>query len=172
MKRSRRPTAATARSLREFDALNFAEQERRRKALKALSLMRNEGLSRKRAAQSVGITPSAMQKIVEPALEKRGHRYVASKGDRLVRFLVVPDARGGKREVAIRGSRQATLIAEYDNAVRRYVYTGDPSGLERFHGVTINSAGEHVPLLTDLDRIDWLSHSHQLSFESIYARIA
>jgi hypothetical protein len=166
-----RAHAARVRSVDEYYALPYDEQLRRQKALKALSLMRTQGLSRTRAAKEIGISPASLQRIAGKAIVKDGSRYRAAKSDRLLRVMVVP-APGGKLEVGIRSAREATLISEYDNAVRRYVYTGDPSDLARFKGRSITVNGEKIEFLTDLRQLDRLAHAGELSFESIYARVA
>lgn len=177
MKKRTRPkrkiTAANIRNALEFDALPHREQERRRKAFKALTLMRSQGYTKTAAARAVGISPKSFQDIAGAALRKSpGGKYSVTKGDRLLRVMVIPDRRIGNLEVAIRGSRKASLVAQYDNAVKHYVYTGDASLLQRFEGMTITSNGRRITLLTELDEIDWLAQSHELSFESIYAKAA
>lgn len=166
-----RPTAARVRNLDEFFALPYREQLRREKALKAISLMRTQGLSRTRAAKEAGISPGVLQKIAGKAIVKHGSRYEAAKSDRLLRVMVIP-AYGGKLEVGVRSARTATLISEYDNAVRRYVYTGNASELARFQDLTITANGEKLEFLTDLRELDRLARAGALSFESIYARVA
>ena len=166
-----RPTASRVRNVNEYYALPFMEQLRRQKAFKAISLMRTQGLSRTRAAKEAGILPVALQKIAGKAIVKDGGRYKVAKSDRLLRVMVVP-APGGKFEIGVRSARTASLISEYDNAVRRYVYTGNSSDLARFRGRFISANGEKIELLTDLRQLDKLARSGELSFESIYARVA
>ena len=79
----------------------------------------------------------------------------------------------GKQEIAVRDSRQATLIAEHWNASDKYLATGEQSPLGKFKGKTITDANgaEHL-LLTDTAELDRLGNAGVLSFESIYARVA
>ncbi len=166
-----RPSAARVRNVDDFNALPFAEQLRRQKAFKALSLMRTQNMSRTRAARAAEISPSALQRIAGKAIVKDGSRYRASKSDRLLRVMVLPTP-GGRLEIAVRSARAAKLISEYDNAVRRYVYTGNAADVARFKDRFVTTAGAKIEFLTDLRQIDKLARAGALSFESIYARIA
>jgi hypothetical protein len=105
------------------------------------------------------------------ALRKRANgQYKAKASDRLLRVLVIP-TREGLREIAVRDSRQASQIAEYWNAVHRYLETGDKSALRKFRRKRITDAnGVRVPLLTDLGELDRLGSAGVLSFESLYAK--
>ena len=167
-KKPRRPSSSDVRSVDEFYALPYREQLRREQALRALWLMRNRGMSREAAAKEVGAAPRSVQKIVGQSLQKVGGRYQPAKGDRLLRIMVVP-APGGRVELAVRGSRNASQISAYDRAVKHYIYTGDPTSLSRFDGKTIMSGRQRVPLLTDQRALDRLARAHAISFESIYA---
>lgn len=71
----------------------------------------------------------------------------------------------GLRTVETRGSGGASRLSAHANAVRNYIYTGDSSELERFHGMRVGG----VELETDLDRIDEWARRGELSFEDIYA---
>ena len=77
----------------------------------------------------------------------------------------------GLRETAVRGTRRASMVGTYWNAVHRYLETGDASALDEFEGKHLTDAkGVKVPLLTDLPELDRLGSAGVLSFESIYAR--
>ena len=58
----------------------------------------------------------------------------------------------------------ASTAARHDNAVRKYLYTGDHGDLDEFDGVSV--AG-HV-LETDLDWLDLLALTGEIRFEDIY----
>lgn len=166
-----RPSAARVRNVDEFHALPFTEWLRRQKTFTGLSLMRTKQMSLTQATREVGISPSAFQRIAGKALVKDGGRYRASKSDRLLRVMVLPTP-GGRLEIAVRSARAAKLISEYDNAVRRYVYTGNTADLVFFKGRFIRTDGAKIEFLTDLRQIDKLRRAGALSFESIYARVA
>ncbi|HEY7405868.1 MAG TPA: hypothetical protein VIB39_20250 [Candidatus Angelobacter sp.] len=85
--------------------------------------------------------------------------------------LLIPTPTG-LTEITIRDSRQATQLAEYWNAVQRYLQTGDESELRRFKGKHIKDAkGRSMPLLTDTQELDRLGNAGVLSFESLYVRV-
>jgi hypothetical protein len=77
----------------------------------------------------------------------------------------------GLRAVAIRGNRQATKLAEFSNAVQKYLQTGDVSDLSKFQGKSIKDADgvEHL-LITDRKQLNRLGSAGVLTFESLYAR--
>jgi hypothetical protein len=138
-----------------------------------VSKMRSEKLSLQKAAQDHGISPRTVKKWAGKALQKRANgKWVASKSDNLLRVLTIPTS-DGTREVAVRGSKQATLLADYWNAVHRYLETGDASRLIKFRGKHIKDAtGEQLPLPTDRAELNRLGSAGVLSFESLYARSA
>ncbi len=79
----------------------------------------------------------------------------------------------GTRELAVRGSYQASLLGEYWNSVHHYLATGASSRLNKFRGKYIKDAnGVNVPLPTDRAVLNRLGSAGVLSFESLYARNA
>lgn len=136
-----------------------------------VSKMRADGLSLNKAAREIGISPSTVLRWGKTALRKnKSGRYVARKSDRLLRVLLVPTSEGA-REIALTDSRQATILAEYWEAVQKYLETGDASGLQKFRGqVLTDASGAKIPLLTDLNELNRLGSAGVLSFESIYLR--
>jgi hypothetical protein len=138
-----------------------------------ISKMRSEKTSLQKASREAGISPHTVVRWGGTALQKRSNgRYSAKSNDRLLRVLMVPTPEG-KREIAVRGSRQATLLAEYWNAVHRYLETGDASRLAKFKGKYIKDAsGAQVLLPTDRAELNRLGSAGVLSFESLYSRSA
>lgn len=65
------------------------------------------------------------------AFRKRSGRWVASRSDRVQRYLQTYE-HGVRRSVLVSDSRTATLLSRYANAVRRYLDTADPSRLSEF----------------------------------------
>ena len=61
-------------------------------------------------------------------------------------------------------SGTASLIGNYWNAIRRYLWTGDMSELEKFEGESVN----FHRLLTDPDLIDDWDRVGELELDSIY----
>jgi hypothetical protein len=140
--------------------------------LEGVSKMR-EGRSLRAAAREVGLSPDLLRRLAGRAIRKgtKG-RYVVTANDQLLRVLVIPSP-DGTREIAVRDSRVASRVAEYWNAVHRYLGRSDVAALAAFEGVSIRAAdGVSVPLLTDRAALDRLANAGVLSFESIYARSA
>src|SRR5207248_4209133 len=91
-------------------------------------------------------------------------RYAAASRDRLLRVIVIP-TEGGAREIAIRDSRQATQVSRYYHALRRFLHTGDASGLRTFEGQQITTIGnDRVTLVTDVNAVKRLGNAGVLSF--------
>ncbi|MDP9366682.1 MAG: hypothetical protein M3Q03_00155 [Chloroflexota bacterium] len=148
--------------------LSPAEQAARRRALDALSRMRNDGLSLSHAAREAGTTVAAVQRHAGSALAKTARgRYRAKPSDRLVRSLPVP-TRNGPITLEIRDSRAASLLGRYWSAVGRYLETGDDRALRRLRGKGITINKRFYPLITDLDVLDQLADGRELSFANLY----
>jgi hypothetical protein len=128
-----------------------------------------EGVTLPKASKEFGVSRNDVIELGRSALRKRNGRYVATKTDRLLRVLNVL-LLGGKREIATRDSRQASLVGGHWAAVQRYLQTGDDSALQRFKNKKITDAnGKRHLLLTDLDELDRLGRVGVLRFESLYA---
>jgi hypothetical protein len=157
----RAPRKATRRV---FSGLRPSEKQSRARALDALAIMRTRETSLTAAAREAHTTPNTVMKWTGSELsEKRGGRRVVTSADRLYRTMRVVSS-DGMREVEVRGSRQATRIAQHMNAIKVFLDTGDDEALRRFSGVKV--AG--LLLETDPDRIEELARVHELSFEDIY----
>ena len=104
------------------------------------------------------------------ALRKRKNgRHVTKPTDTRLRKLVIPTP-GGVREVAIRGSQQASRVGKYWAAVQKYLQTGDDSALLRFQDRSFTDAsGKQHLFPTNLKQLDRQASAGVLSFESIYA---
>jgi hypothetical protein len=133
--------------------------------------MRSEKASLQKVSKEYGISPHTVKRWAGSVLQKQSSgKWVARKGDTLLRVLTIPTPEG-TREIGVRGSRQATRLALFWNAVRRYVETGDSSKLKRFTGKYIRDAtGAQIPFITDLKQLNRLGSAGVLSFESLYAR--
>ena len=135
--------------------------------------MRVEGVSLRGASREFGLDPRTVVRLAKPALTKRASgRYSAQPTDHLLRVLVMPTG-DGLREVAVRDSRQASLLAGYWAAVQKYLETGDASALQKIRRKTItDSDGKRVRLTKDLAELVRLGSAGVLSFESLYAKVA
>jgi hypothetical protein len=100
--------------------------------------------------------------------QRKNGKRVAKQPDKRLRVLLVPTPE--VREVAIRGSEQASRIGKYWAAVQKYLQTGDDSALLRFKGKGFTDAsGNRYFFPTDLRQLDRQASAGVLSFESIYA---
>jgi len=143
------------------------------RVLSVISKMRSGEVSLTQASRDTGISPRTVTKWGKSALQKRkSGKYTVKKSDTLLRLVIIPTPEG-PREIAVRGSKQVTLLAEYWNALHRYLQTGDASRLQDFQGKHIKDAnGVDVPLMTELAALNRLGSAGVLSFESLYARSA
>jgi hypothetical protein len=157
------------RTAAEYFGRPQAFQERWHRAVGVISRMRTEGATLTKASRDAGISPRAVLRLAGSSVRKHSNgRYAAKSSDRLLRILRVPDA-DGTREVAVKGSRQASLLGEYWAGLQHYLQTGNASRLERFKDKSIKTAdGTVIPLLTDKVELNRLGSAGVLSFESIY----
>jgi hypothetical protein len=141
------------------------------RVLGVVSKMRREKISLAEASREAGISPRTVTRWGKTALQKRTNgKYAAKKSDSLLRLVMIPTP-DGTRDIAVRGSKQVTLLAEYWNTLHRYLQTGDSSSLNKFHGKHIRDAnGVDIPLSVDLSALNRLGSAGVLSFESLYAR--
>lgn len=172
--RSRRPgknKRIAPRNAKEFFAKPKPFQDKWTRATHVISKMRADGISLRGASRAFGLNPDVVLRLAGPALRKRANgRYAAKSIDRLLRVLAIP-TKQGTGEIALRDSRQATLLAEYWIAVHAYLQTGDASSIKKFRGKRITDAnGKRVRLVTDLNELDRLGSAGVLSFESIYPK--
>lgn len=153
--------------------MSSRSQDRWNRITHAISKMRADKVSLKKAAKEYGLAPKTVIRWAKPALRKgRNGRYSTQSKDTLLRVLAIPSS-GGLREIAVRDSRQASRLAQYWAAAQKYLQTGDSSSLEKFRGKRIPDASrKRIPLVTDLDVLNRLGTAGALSFESLYARVA
>jgi hypothetical protein len=135
-----------------------------------ISKMRTERISLQKASKEFGIDSGVVLKLGRSALRKQTNRkYIAKKSDRLLRILSVLTPEG-RREIAVRDSRQASLLGRYWAAVQPYLQTGDDSALLTFKKTSvIDASGKRHLLLTNLAELNRQASAGVLSFESLYA---
>jgi hypothetical protein len=145
----------------------------RTRALHALSLMRREKLSLAEACRLEHIKPATLLRHVGSSLrqDKPGSRYRATASDRFRRDVQIPTALG-RMKVSVSGSKAATEIAEYQNAVALYLRRGDASKLRRFKGKMVGVRGKKVELITDPAILSSLALADELQFDQLYASVA
>ena len=170
-KRARRDYAAP-RTADQYFSRSAQFQDKWNRATHVISKMRADGLSLRHASQEYGIDARTVIRLGGSALRKGTNgRYKAKASDHLLRVMVIPTQKGS-REVATRDSREANRIAEYSNAVRDYLQTGDDTALRKLPRKTVTDAsGKRIRLMMDLSDLDRLGSAGVLSFESLYAKV-
>jgi hypothetical protein len=160
------------RSLGEFLAMPKSSQEIWDKIGQVTTEVRLDA-TLTQASRKFGIARRLVSRLGKPAFRKLSNgRWAAKKSDRLLRVLPLP-SREGLIDIGVGDSRQATVIGKYWNAVDLYLSRGDDSGLNAFQGKHIIDAdGKRVLLMTDIRELDRLGSAGNLSFESLYARVA
>ncbi|MGA7201584.1 MAG: hypothetical protein WBX26_07130 [Candidatus Cybelea sp.] len=155
---------------RFLDALTGTKEDTYRRVLDAIALSRRDRkTSPTKAARATGTTLQTMRRYAPGAVELHGSRYVVTPSDRLPRRMRMLTPEG---EVIVRttSSRTATGIADYNNAMRIYVMTGDPSALAAFKDKTVRSGGKVHAFATDRRTIDRFVRAGAVHFVEIYAR--
>jgi hypothetical protein len=154
---------------KQFYAMPDAQQETWNRVVHVIAKMRAEKVSLTHASREFGLDPRVVRTRAGSALRKtKSGRYVAKPSDKLLRVLVIPSPEG-LIEVAVRGSETASMIAEYSDAVQKFLRTGDSSRLKKFRRMKIlDEKGKRIKLVTDLDILQKLGSAGVLSFESLY----
>jgi len=156
------------RTARQYFAMSLREQEIWDSLAHVISRVRG-GQPLRKASKEFSLAASTVVELGRPALRKKNGRYVATKTDRLLRVIAILTDKG-KKEVATRDSRQASLIGSHWAAVQKYLQTGDDSALLEFKKTrVIDASGKHHRLLTDLKELLRQASAGVLSFESMYA---
>jgi hypothetical protein len=125
--------------------------------IKVLGRMRNTPkLSLKKASQPTEEDVTALDKAIDPRtvvrwagtnLKRINGRYVVKKHDNLLRIVNVTTPEG-VREFGVHGFRRVSLLGEYEAFIKKYLITGDSTGLTKFEGLTIkDESGETIPSL-------------------------
>lgn len=143
---SRVPRAPSSRV--PFAYLTPKERLARRRALDVVSEARRGKGSLSKLARARGIAPKTVRRA-SGAFRKRGGRWVATRSDRVERWLKSYE-KGRRIEVLINDSRTASRLSQYSNAVGRFTQTADPSGLAEFEGETyVDALGKAHTFETD-----------------------
>ena len=136
------------RTLEEFSAMPERKRDIYTRVTQAVTKMK-EHVSLRRAARELGLDPRTVKRIGGSALRRnKSGRFAAKASDRLLRVLVVL-THGGKQEIAVRDSRQASLIAEHWNAADRYLSTGEASAVPDVPGQVDHRRQRHKASAVD-----------------------
>jgi hypothetical protein len=154
---------------RQYFSLSPKNQETWDSIGHVISKMR-EGMTFPKAAKEFSLPPKTVITLGRSALRKQKNgRYVAKKTDQLLRVINVLTTEG-RKEIATRDSRQASLVGGHWAAVQRFLQTGDDSALLKFNKKKIVDARrKRFALLTDPKELERLGSAGVLSFESMYA---
>ncbi len=128
-----------------------------------------QGVSLSKAAKEFGIAPDTVLRYAGTAYERdqRGH-WKPKATDRLYRSMRFHDATGWFW-VEPANSKEASKLAAYQSAVKRYLETGDDRGLRKFKRMMLKTRQKtSLPFLTDLDQLDRLGKAGELSYEDLY----
>jgi hypothetical protein len=171
--RAKKSTHKAPTTIHEYREKSLRFQDIWNRVTHAVSKMRSGGGSLRQVAGEFGLTPRTVIHWGGPALRKRANgQYAAKRTDNLLRVLVIL-ATDGLHEIAIRDSRQASLLAQYWAAVQNYLETGDDSALRKIRRKTITDAdGKRFRLIKNLAELERLGSAGVLSFESLYAKAA
>jgi hypothetical protein len=159
-------------SVDQFFAMSEPNQDLWRNSSQVVTELR-AGASLRQASRKFDLDPRTVLRLVRPALRKQPNgRWAAKKSDRLLRVLPMPTLKG-LIDIGVSDSRQASLVGKYWNAVDLYLGTGDSAALRFFQGkFIVGPDGREIYFMTDANELDHLASAGQLSFESLYARVA
>lgn len=147
------PRAARERPIpvfttQQFEQLTEEQRESYRRSLNVVADMRRRGWSLTRAARENLTDPDTVQRYLGSALRRDRHGQRRPTGyDRHVRRLLVHTEQGDK-VLDLTDSRQATVIAEYANALRQFG-SGDPRALDPFRRTVLRIGKARYRLVTD-----------------------
>ena len=128
-----------------------------------------DGIPLTRASKEFGIASDTVLRYVGSAYERdaRG-RWTPKATDRLFRRMRFHDARGWYW-VEPANSKEASKLAAYQSAVKKYLETGDDRDLRKFNRMKLKTRQKtSLPFLTDLEQLDRLGDAGELSFEDLY----
>lgn len=157
-------------SARGVLALPARDREARSRAHEAVSIARQHPRrSLSWAARQAGTTVDAVARHAPNAIERQpSGRYRVKVSDRDVRVMPVISGGVVYPRVAIRGSRQASVVGEHLSAIATYLGTGDGEPLLRLEGKSVTGTlpdgrSYRFELETSLDEIAELAFSGELS---------
>lgn len=144
---------------KSFGTLRPSAKQARARALDALAKTR-KGASLTRAAREAGTTVNTVQRYAGEQLRRERGRVLANPSDRLFRVMNIITTEGVEESVALRSSRQASLVGEHANAVKHFLATGDDEPLRKFTNVKV--AGRQLEtrpeVLEELGRVSELEY--------------
>ncbi len=136
-----------------FNKLNKYQKVRREKAYTVLRDMRHKGYSYSYACSVEKINRRTAERYLRTAIYRKHGRILAKPFDTLPREMQVNSA-GRSFFIELRGSRSASRMGAYHNAVRDYIYDGKLEMLNTYRneGIT-DSSGTFYPFETDTKKL-------------------
>lgn len=153
---------------RFLGALTGAREDAYRRVLDAIAYKRREPKSSlTKAAKQNGTTVKTILKYGGSAIDVRSGRFDVKSSDRLPRRMrmLTPV---GEEVVLTTSSRTATMISNYNNALREYALTRDTNELKKFANKTVRSGGQTYAFATDSRSIDRHIRAGAVHFVDIY----
>jgi hypothetical protein len=129
--------------------------------------MRGDGLSIEAASREEGTTPATVKKYLPAALRRsKSGRWVATKSDRYIRLIRLPDVHGPSI-VPARGFKDAQFASAYLASLNRWARTEKAYELAPFHGKKIGN----FKLITAARTLKALDDAGLLQIDSLYAAL-
>ena len=139
-------------SKKAYRFLSEGEKTLREKAIDVLNLLK-EGYSFKKSTKKNDISQKDAWKHLGRAIFKRFGRIFPKKYDFIERPMFIYE-KGQIRDITVRGSKDASLIGEYFEAVRVAMDTGKSHYLKKFrHLKIIDADGKTRTFETNLNKI-------------------
>jgi len=135
-RKQRQPHARRSRNL-AISALPERSQSARDRALHVLAAMRSDPrLSLTHAATLQGVKRETVKKYFPAALKRSRGKFRATRTDRYVAALYIPDAHGNSVPVKTRSSKEREQLSQYLRDLGRYL-RGQQDALAKWHGKRI-----------------------------------
>lgn len=113
------------------------------------------------SSKEFGLDKKTVKQHIKSAIRKKRERWVAKRTDRIERCLIINE-KGQSIEIIVTNSKDASLIGEYHNAVKKFLETGDKSLLEKFKRRVIkDSKGKKHKLETNPDKLYEISEARE-----------
>jgi hypothetical protein len=141
--------------------------EAKKRAFHAIARMRGDGLSIEAASREEGTTPATVKKYLPAALRRsKSGRWVATKSDRYIRLIRLPDVHG-PTIVPAHGFKEAQFASAYLASLNRWARTEKAYELAPFHGKKIGN----FKLITSSRTLKALADAGLLQIDSLYAAL-
>ncbi len=136
---------------RSWEVITPTQKSKRFDSLQVLGKVR-AGQSLTSSAKEVGISPQTVLRHVGEVIVKRKGKYVAKSTDRISRGMFIIE-RGQEISITVNGSRNASIVGAYHNAVKQAL-EGNTEALKEFEDIVIKDGkGVKHSLETNIKKI-------------------